>query len=133
MKQKDWFVVLSARAKAEILSGVLHELENLPEVLEVLPERYIKKANRALADCSIPHDNLRKRDLRAINEWGDQWIDTSDIPELTREQFAGAERARFYRPLKRPRVTRPSLKVVSQIPPGKRAHYKSKNKLEGLK
>jgi hypothetical protein len=133
MKQKDWFLVLSARAKAEILSGVLHELENLPEVLEVLPERYIKKANRALADCSIPHNKLRKRDLRAINEWGDQWIDTSDIPELTREQFESAERGRFYRPLKRPSLTRPSLKVVSQIPPGKRAHHKPKNRLEGLK
>lgn len=39
--------------------------------------------------------------LNALAARPDSEIDTSDIPELTDEQWNNAERGRFYRPVKR--------------------------------
>jgi hypothetical protein len=49
-------------------------------------------------------DNKIVRELRALKAMKDAEIDTSEIPEMI--EWRGAERGRFYRPVKRSGSTR---------------------------
>jgi hypothetical protein len=60
---------LSPQAKAEILSGVLHRLEHMPEIWTQLPSKYQQEIKKALAQCSIWHEDLTPEDYRSIREW----------------------------------------------------------------
>jgi uncharacterized protein (DUF4415 family) len=51
-------------------------------------------------DTLPPLTEADRRQLRKIAEMPDSEIDTSDIPELTEEQWKNAVRGRFYRPVK---------------------------------
>jgi uncharacterized protein (DUF4415 family) len=51
-------------------------------------------------DTLPPLTAADRRQLRKIAELPDSEIDTSDIPELTEEQWKNAVRGRFYRPVK---------------------------------
>jgi uncharacterized protein (DUF4415 family) len=51
-------------------------------------------------DTLPPLTEADRRQLRKIAEMPDSEIDTSDIPELTDEQWKNAVRGRFYRPVK---------------------------------
>ena len=57
----------------------------------------------------------RRKELAKMNTLPADQIDTSDIPELTDEQWAGAVRGRFYRPIKQ-QIT-PHLKRTGQACP----------------
>ncbi len=50
----------------------------------------------------------RSKELAALATRPEDQIDTSDIPELTEEQFRHAVRGRFYRPMKQSALA-PSL------------------------
>jgi uncharacterized protein (DUF4415 family) len=54
----------------------------------------------------------RQRQLDAIARLPDEAIDTSDIPELTEEDFRRAVRGRFYRPIKKPVTMRLDADVI---------------------
>lgn len=72
MKIKDndiWFEVLSPQAKAEILSGVLHKLESMPNIMLKLPKPYRDMINRALIDCSIDSQDMAAIDHLMIRHW----------------------------------------------------------------
>jgi uncharacterized protein (DUF4415 family) len=51
-------------------------------------------------DTLPPLTEADRRQLRKIAAMPDSEIDTSDIPELTEEQWKNAVRGRFYRPVK---------------------------------
>jgi uncharacterized protein (DUF4415 family) len=51
--------------------------------------------------------------LEKLAAMPDDEIDTSDIPEITDEQWAEAKRHNFYRPMKRPVTIRLDVDVVS--------------------
>jgi uncharacterized protein (DUF4415 family) len=53
--------------------------------------------------------------LTALAARPDSEIDTSDIPELTDEQWANAERRRFYRPVKRQITARVDADVLEWL------------------
>jgi len=57
----------------------------------------------------------RRKELAKMNTLPADQIDTSDTPELTDEQWAGAVRGRFYRPIKQ-QIT-PHLKRTGQACP----------------
>lgn len=67
--------------------------------LETLPE--LTKAQRA--------------NLKALAARPDSEIDTSDIPELTDEQWKHAVRGRFYRPVKRQITARVDADVLDWL------------------
>ena len=56
---------------------------------------------------------LEKRDALPVDQ-----IDTSDIPELTDEQWAGAVRGRFYRPIKQQITARLDADVLAWLKAG---------------
>ena len=56
---------MSHRAKAEVLAGVLHELENWGR----LPKKHGRFVHRALYDCSVDLRALTARDLADIRAW----------------------------------------------------------------
>ena len=66
-------------------------------------------------DTLPPVTEERRRELAALAALPDDQIDLSDIPELTDEQWAGAVRGRFYRPIKQ-QIT-PHLKRTGQACP----------------
>jgi uncharacterized protein (DUF4415 family) len=55
--------------------------------------------------------------LKALAARPDSEIDTSDIPELTDEQWKNAERGRFYRPAKRQTTARVDGDVLKSPTP----------------
>ena len=57
----------------------------------------------------------RAKQLDAIAAIPDDQIDTSDIPELTEEQFRRGVRGRFYRPVKKPVTMRLDADVIEWL------------------
>jgi uncharacterized protein (DUF4415 family) len=53
--------------------------------------------------------------LKALAARPDSEIDTSDIPELTAEQWKNAERSQFYRPVKRQITARVDADVLEWL------------------
>lgn len=58
-----------------------------------------------------PLSAQREAELRALAKKPDEEIDYSDIPETTSEQWSGAVRGRFYRPLK----TQASVRIDADV------------------
>jgi uncharacterized protein (DUF4415 family) len=57
----------------------------------------------------------RRKYLRNIAEIKDEDIDTSDIPELTAEQFRRGIRGMLYRPMKRPITIRLDADIIEWL------------------
>ena len=57
----------------------------------------------------------RRRALEKLAAQPDSLIDTSDIPELTDEQMAGAVRGRFYRPIKHQITARVDADILAWL------------------
>lgn len=55
----------------------------------------------------------RQEEIERLAALPDDQIDTSDIPEITDEQWASARRGNFYRPLKQPVTIRIDADVLS--------------------
>jgi len=62
-----------------------------------------------------PMTEARLAKLRALAARPDSEIDTSDIPELTAEQWKNAERGHFYRPVKRQITARVDADVLAWL------------------
>jgi len=62
-----------------------------------------------------PLTDRQRADLRALAARPDSEIDTSDIPEMTDEQWKNATRGRFYRPLKRQITARVDVDVLNWL------------------
>ena len=56
-----------------------------------------------------------ERQLEALAAKSDDDIDTSDIPEITPEQFRSGVRGMFYRPVKRPVSMRLDADVIAWL------------------
>ncbi len=57
----------------------------------------------------------RNKQLKAIAALRDDQIDTSDIPELTKEQLRRAVRGQMYRPIKKPVTMRLDMDVIEWL------------------
>ena len=75
----------------------------MPEKLHRMNVEDIKKETSA----------KRKAQMRYLAELPDDQIDTSDIPEITDEQWATARRGALFRPLKTPVTIRLDADVVA--------------------
>src|ERR1017187_5594128 len=65
---------------------------------------------------TLPELTKEQRDqLRELAKRPDSEIDTSDIPEMTEEQWKHAVRGRFYRPLKRQITARVDADVLEWL------------------
>ena len=62
-----------------------------------------------------PLTSTQRSSLKALAARPDSEIDTSDIPELTDEQFKNAERGHFYRPVKRQITARVDADVLEWL------------------
>jgi uncharacterized protein (DUF4415 family) len=60
----------------------------------------------------------RRKELARLDALPANQIDTSDIPELTDEQWAGAVRGRFYRPIKQQITARLDADVLAWLKAG---------------
>ena len=60
----------------------------------------------------------RRKALAQLAALPDEQIDTSDIPELTEAQWAGADRGRFYRPIKQQITARLDADVLAWLKAG---------------
>lgn len=60
----------------------------------------------------------RRRALEKLAALPDEWIDTSDIPELTEAQWAEAVRGRFCRIVKQRITARPDADVLAWLKAG---------------
>ena len=60
----------------------------------------------------------RRRELARMDALPADQIDTSDIPELTDEQWASAVRGRFYRPIKQQITARLDADVLAWLKAG---------------
>lgn len=60
----------------------------------------------------------RRQELARLDALLADQIDTSDIPELTDEQWAGAVRGRFYRPIKQQITARLDADVLAWLKAG---------------
>ncbi len=60
----------------------------------------------------------RRKELAKLDALPADQIDTSDIPELTDEQWAGAVRGRFYRPIKQQITARLDTDVLAWLKAG---------------
>ena len=60
----------------------------------------------------------RRKELAKMNTLPADQIDTSDIPELTDEQWASAVRGRFYRPVKQQITARLDADVLAWLKAG---------------
>lgn len=67
----------------------------------------------------------QKRQLAALANLPDDQIDTSDIPELTAEDFKKAVVGKFYRPVKKPVTMRLDADVIAWLK-GKGRGYQTK-------
>ena len=57
----------------------------------------------------------RRKALAQLAALPDEQIDTSDIPELTEAQWAGADQRRFYRPIKQQITARVDSDVLAWL------------------
>lgn len=64
----------------------------------------------------------RRRELERLAAQPDSSIDTSDIPELSDEQWSNAERGRFYRPVKQQITARLDADVLAWLKAGGRGY-----------
>jgi uncharacterized protein (DUF4415 family) len=71
----------------------------------------------------------RQKQLKYLAALSDSEIDTSDIPELTVEQFRGAVRGQMYRPIKRPVTMRLDADVVAWLKQDGRGYQTKANAL----
>jgi uncharacterized protein (DUF4415 family) len=62
-----------------------------------------------------PLTNARRAKLKALATRPDSEIDTSDIPEMTEEQWKKARRGHFYRPRKRQITARVDADVLDWL------------------
>jgi uncharacterized protein (DUF4415 family) len=62
-----------------------------------------------------PLTQRQRADLKALAARPDSEIDTSDIPEMTDEQWKNARRGHFYRPLKRQITARVDADVLDWL------------------
>jgi len=72
MKKKkiDWFKQLSSRAKAEILSGLLHTvLEHMPKSTSKFTQKHRRQMTLALSDCSILANDMTAVDFRRLRKY----------------------------------------------------------------
>ena len=60
----------------------------------------------------------RRKELARLDALPADQIDTSDIPQLTDEQWAGAVRGRFYRPIKQQVTARLDADVLAWLKAG---------------
>ena len=60
----------------------------------------------------------RRKELAKLDMLPADQIDTSDIPELSDEQWAGAVRSRFYRPIKQQITARLDADVLAWLKAG---------------
>jgi uncharacterized protein (DUF4415 family) len=60
----------------------------------------------------------RRKELARLDALPAEQIDTSDIPELTDEQWASAVRGRFYRPIKQQITARLDADVLAWLKAG---------------
>ena len=60
-----------------------------------------------------PLTEAQKAEIETLAAMPDDQIDTSDIPELTEAQWAGADRGRFYRPIKQQITARLDADVLA--------------------
>ncbi len=60
----------------------------------------------------------RRKELARLDALPADQIDTSDIPELTNEQWADAVRGRFYRPIKQQITARLDADVLAWLKAG---------------
>ena len=60
----------------------------------------------------------RRKELAKLDALPVDQIDTSDIPELTEAQWAGADRGRFYRPIKQQITARLDADVLAWLKAG---------------
>lgn len=60
----------------------------------------------------------RGKDLEKLAALPDDQIDTSDIPELTDEEWSGAVRGQFYRPIKQQVTARLDADVLAWLKAG---------------
>lgn len=60
----------------------------------------------------------RRKELAKLDALSADQIDTSDIPELTDEQWASAVRGRFYRPIKQQITARLDADVLAWLKAG---------------
>ena len=65
-----------------------------------------------------PLTEAQKAEIETLAAMPDDQIDTSDIPELTDEQWAGAVRGRFYRPIKQQITARLDADVLAWLRAG---------------
>jgi uncharacterized protein (DUF4415 family)/uncharacterized DUF497 family protein len=74
-----------------------------------------KKMVSYTLDNLPPLTQAQHDDLARLAAMPDEQIDTSDIPELTDEQFKNADRGRFYRPIKRQITARVDADVLEWL------------------
>jgi uncharacterized protein (DUF4415 family) len=74
-----------------------------------------KKMVSFTLDTLPPLTAAQLANLTALAARPDSEIDTSDIPELTDEQWANAERRRLYRPVKRQITARVDADVLEWL------------------
>ena len=74
-----------------------------------------------------------KRQLEALRNLRDDEIDTSDIPEITPEQWKNAVVGKFYRPVKKPVTMRLDADVIAWLKDKGRGYQtKANGMLRGL-
>jgi uncharacterized protein (DUF4415 family) len=73
-----------------------------------------KTVRYALENLPEP-DAQRLADLERLNALPDDQIDTSDIPEMTDEQWSRAKRGYFYRPIKQQVTARLDADVLAWL------------------
>lgn len=66
-------------------------------------------------DTLPPLTEARRANLKALAARPDSEIDTSDIPEMTDEQWKNAKRGHFYRPRKRQITARVDADVLDWL------------------
>ncbi len=66
-------------------------------------------------DTLPPLTDAQRANLEALAARPDSEIDTSDIPEMTDEQWKTAKRGQFYRPLKRQITARVDADVLDWL------------------
>lgn len=66
----SWFHNLSNGSKAEILSGILHELvDHTPSISRRMSKKQKMRLNKVLSDCSILADDLTEVDFKNIRDY----------------------------------------------------------------
>ena len=68
-----------------------------------------------ILDKLPPFTKARRAKLKALAARPDSEIDTSDIPEMTEEQWKNARRGHFYRPRKRQITARVDADVLDWL------------------